>query len=154
LVKRATKGDRTAMSELKELIGGQPAFWEEVGNLAIQAERSLVSVAAGDNLLLEEALYQKLEAIRTELAGPAPTPLERLLVERVVACWLQIYYADAVYAQGMNNSMSFEAGDYYQRRQDRGHHRYISAIRALAQVRRLLIPAVQVNVGGQQVNVA
>jgi hypothetical protein len=54
----------------------------------------------------------------------------------------------------MPNTMSFQAGDYYQRRQDRGHHRYISAIRALAQVRQLLIPAVQVNVGGQQVNMA
>lgn len=60
----------------------------------------------------------------------------------------------SVWRMAMPNTMSFQAGDYYQRRQDRGHHRYISAIRALAQVRQLLIPAVQVNVGGQQVNMA
>ena len=38
--------------------------------------------------------------------------------------------------------------------QDRAHRRYLSAIRTLAQVRRLLTPAVQINVGENQVNVA
>jgi hypothetical protein len=49
--------------------------------------------------------------------------------------------------------MSLDQGDYYQRHQDRAHKRYLSAVRALAQVRRLLTPAVQVNIGGQQVNI-
>jgi len=39
------------------------------------------------------------DAMRTELAGPRPSPIERLLVQRVVACWLQVYHADAMAAQ-------------------------------------------------------
>ena len=42
--------------------------------------------------------------------------------------------------------------EFFQRRQDRAHRRYLSAIRTLAQVRRLLLPPVQVNIGAQQVN--
>ena len=76
---------------------------------------------------------------------------ERLLVDRVVACWLQVHYADAVYAQGMKD-LTFNQGDYYQRRQDRAHRRYLSAIRSLAQVRRLLSPSIQVNIAEQQIN--
>ena len=36
-------------------------------------------------------------------------------------------------------------------RRDRGHRRYLSAIKALAQVRLLLLPTVQVNMAENQV---
>ncbi len=149
----AGNGDSSASSELRELFDAKPTRWETVGNMALQAECSLVQVASGDNEVLEEAIYKKLNNMKKDLAGSAPTPLERLLVERVVACWLQVYYADAIYMQNMKN-LSIEVGAYYQQRQDRAHRRYMSAIRTLAQVRRLLIPPVQVNIGNQQVNAA
>ena len=45
--------------------------------------------------------------------------------------------------------------EYHQRRLDRLHRRYLSSIRTLAQVRKLLNPAVtQINVAEQQVNLA
>ncbi len=91
--------------------------------------------------------------MKTELAGPKPSPLERLLVDRIAACWLQVHYADALYAQRMGE-VSVGWGDYLQRRQDRAHRRYLASIRALAQVRRLLSPPVQINVGQNQVNLA
>jgi hypothetical protein len=87
------------------------------------------------------------------LAGPEPSVLERLLVDRVVACWIQIEYADLAYAQ-LATTLTSGHRDYLQRRQDRAHRRYLSAIRTLAQVRRLVEPVVQVNIGAQQQNVA
>jgi len=81
------------------------------------------------------------------------TPLERLLGERVAACWLNVYYIETLYAERLNH-LTAEQGEYFQRRQERAHRLYLSAIRTLAQVRRLLAPAVQVNIGAQQVNVA
>ena len=47
-----------------------------------------------------EALPSKLELLRDELTGKNPTPIERLLVERVLACWLQVQVADIRDAQG------------------------------------------------------
>jgi hypothetical protein len=75
------------------------------------------------------------------------------LGERVAACWLNVYYIDALYAQRLND-LTAEQGGYFQRRQERAHRLYLSAIRTLAQVQRLLVPALQVNIGAQQLNVA
>ena len=41
-----------------------------------------------------------------------------------------------------------------QRSRDRAHHRYLSALKALAQVRKLALPALQVNIAKEQVNVS
>jgi hypothetical protein len=122
------------------------------GDLAREAERSFIRAIAGDNLMSKEAVTRKLDLLRTELAGANPTPVERLLVERVVACWLQVQDADIRYARAKNLPM--EWGDHYQRRMDRAHQRYVSALKALASVRRLAVPVLQVNIARKQVNVA
>ena len=44
--------------------------------------------------------------------------MERLLVERVVACWLQVQDADARSAQGQKGC-TFAQAEYWQRRMDR-----------------------------------
>jgi hypothetical protein len=92
--------------------------------------------------------------MRSELAGPSPTPLGRLLVDRIVTCWLQISDADVRAAQAKDLSPSW--AEFYQRRMDRAHRRYLSAIKTLATVRRLVLPVLvgQVNIAGKQVNVA
>jgi hypothetical protein len=122
------------------------------GDLALQAELSFVNAAAGDNLLLKEALPRKLQRLREELAGPNPTPIERLLVERVVACWLQVQDADIRYAQAEDLSLALY--EYYQRRMDRCHKRYLPALKTLATVHKLALPVLQVNIAEKQVHVA
>jgi hypothetical protein len=122
------------------------------GDLAYQAQRSFIEAAAGDNLVLQEALTRKLELLRNDLAGPSPTPVEKLLVERVVACWLQVHDADIRYAQARDLSIRWP--EYYQRRMDRAHRRYLSALKTLATVRRLALPVLigQVNIAARQKN--
>lgn len=122
------------------------------GDLARNAERSFIQAAAGENLLYQEALTRKLELLRAELAGPNPSPVERLLVSRVVACWLQVQDADIRAAQARN--LTLAQHDFNQRRMDRAHRRYLSALKTLATVRRLALPALQVNIAaGPQQNV-
>ena len=90
--------------------------------------------------------------LRDELAGTAPTPIERLVVERIVACWLQLHQLELSY--GAQASMANELATYYQRSIDRAQKRYLAAIKALAYVRRLARPVVQMNVARRQVNLA
>src|SRR5262249_27073610 len=89
-----------------------------------------------------------------ELAGPAPTPLERLLVERIAACWLHLHHLELIYAS--KESMALELGIYFQRSLTAAQKRYLSAIKTLATVRRLALPVLigQVNIAGKQVNKA
>jgi hypothetical protein len=55
---------------------------------------------------------------------------------------------------GSKTSMTLPLGTYYQKSIDRAHKRYLSALKALVEVRRLVLPAVQVNIARKQVNVA
>ena len=93
--------------------------------------------------------------MREGLAGVDPTPLERLLTERVVATWLQLQFFEHLYFQSLMN-LTNSQDEYYQKRIDRAHKRHLSAVRTLAQVRKLLKPGGvnQINIADQQVNVA
>jgi hypothetical protein len=154
LLDRAQKGDTSTLPAVREMLQTPTVVDAFGGNLAQQAELSLVNAAAGDNLVFREALTRKLELIRAELAGPSPTPLERLLVDRIVTCWLQLSDADVRAAQAKDLSPAW--AEFYQRRMDRAHRRYLSAIKTLATVRRLALPVLigQVNIASKQVNVA
>jgi hypothetical protein len=98
-----------------------------------------VQLLCGPNLLLRESLTRKLEELRAELGGPSPSPLERLLVARVLACWLQVHYADTAYAQLKAASPAQHAAAL--KRQNAAQQRYLQAVKALATVRKLLRPA-------------
>jgi hypothetical protein len=152
LLKRAQGGDASTLPMLRRLMQ-QPGFADLCGcDLARLAESSMVEALAGENLVLKEGVLSKMESLRGELAGPDPSPVERLLVERVVACWLQSYAADLHYAQA--KSLSLVSGDYYQRRMDRAHRRLLQAVKTLELVRRLAAPALRAEVARPQIRLA
>jgi hypothetical protein len=135
LMSRAERGDATALPELREFFKN-PDLVELTGNLASHAEKSLVRVCYGDNLLAKEGLTRKLDSLRADLAGANPTPLERLLVERVVAGWLQLSHLEATYYG--KESMPLDLAMHYQRCLTLAEKRYLVAIKMLAQVRKVL----------------
>lgn len=136
---RVNSGERSALTDLRAALEKYPWMSSVMGgNLAYQAETSLMNAMYGDQTAAKEALQRELEKKRAELSGENPTPIERLLVERVVSCWLQVHHADLIVAQ--SNSGSHAQGEYNQRRQDRSHRRFLEAVKSLATVRRLAIP--------------
>src|SRR4029450_755685 len=100
-----------------------PSYWETVGDLAQTARQSLIQTISGDNLLAQEAYDRKCAALTKELAGPQPYPLERLLVERIVLCWLHLYSAEALYAQH-RQELSLRQAEFYQPRPRKGQARH------------------------------
>ena len=124
-----------------------PGLVEEGGNLAALVEQELVGVVTGRQVLFRETLRAKTGKHAAGIGRPQTQPHRGLLVERVVVCWLQVYHADAAAAQAENHT--FVQGDYNQRRQDRAHRRFLSAVKTLATVRRLALPTlVAVSVTG------
>src|SRR5262249_51636526 len=75
---------------------------------------------------------------RAELGGPAPSPLERLLVERVVMTWLQTAYHDALAAQSAGAAEARLRLIHQQ--QSNSERRHLAAVKQLALVRKLLKP--------------
>ena len=153
LMSKAQQGDQAAMKELRAAVPSDEVFWDSVGDVARATVETQLRILYGEDLVFREGLKRRLAKMREELAGPGCAPLERLLADRIVICWLQLQYADAIYAQNMKD-LNLHWNDLYQRRQDRAHRRFLSACKALATVRRLAIPALQVNIGEKQINVA
>jgi hypothetical protein len=81
--------------------------------------------------------------METDLAGPAPTPLESLLVQRVLICWLRLHLAE--FNAGIcGTDTTTEA---FQRQLERANRLYLSSVKMLATVRRMAMPVlVGVNV--------
>ncbi len=121
-------------------------------DVAFQAEYSFIKSYAGDDALITVTQAERLKLMRAELAGDNPTPLEKLLAERIALCWLHLNICEITLAQ-RGGDMTLTVADYHQKRLDRAHKRYLGAIKALAQVRRLQLPAIQMNIGEKQVNI-
>jgi hypothetical protein len=138
VVARAKQGDTAVLPRLRELLDGHPILWQRYGDLAAQAERLWVALAAGPDQYLRECLLRQAEAKRQELAGADAGPLERLLVERVVITWLQLYYFDAITAQAAAKDEPPKLALYRGKRQAQAQRAYLSALAALTTLRRLL----------------
>lgn len=154
LMVRAHEGDESVLPTLRELLDAVPTLARKFVDPAREAEQIMLRNYAGEDLMLKEAMPRTLKLMREELAGADPSPLERLLVERVVATWFQLQYFESLYHQHLQG-MTIVQSDYYQRRIDRAHNRHLSAVRTLAQVRKLLKPSVaQINIADKQINTA
>lgn len=155
LVRRAEKGDAKALADVRAACKREPKLWNLIGlNAADITRQSLIKLIVGENLIAQDLLDREIDAMEKALLGAYPSPLERLLVERICLCYLQVQYAEIAYAQQAKGTIALSYGDYLQRQVDRANQRYTAAIRTLAQVRRLLTPLVQVNVAEKQVNLA
>ena len=149
LERRANRGDKQALVKLVKHYDEHPELWMEVGDMASHIVLTTISSMVGNSLALRECLLRRVRKIKEEAAGANPSPLEVLLAERVAVCWIQLQHAEAV----LSNNGSIAQADFWQRRLDRAHRRFLSAVKALAVIRRLQLPAVQVNIGDKQVNV-
>jgi hypothetical protein len=155
LMRRAAKGDKTSTPELAALLADGErgrATLQCAGSPAEWLRQAVARRAAGKNVLVFQAVHKKLGMVQTELEGPNPTPIERLLAERASLCWFIANYYEEQYV--IEDSLTVRLADFYQRRIDRAHRRFLSAVETLARVRRLAVPLLMVNVArNQQVNV-
>lgn len=109
------------------------------------------SMAKDNNALFDKLAEQRIndaEAMREALEGPNPSPIERLLVERVVVC-----HTALAAVEGRSYGLPVNIGECGHAHVDRLQKRYLDALKALAQVRRMKLPAAPVFVGGQHVHV-
>jgi hypothetical protein len=152
LTGKAQDGDEEAALDIRNILDENPDLaWRFIKGPGKMAEEALIDEFTRDkDLASKELLKHQLKSMRVEVAGENPSPLERLLAERVVATWLQVQFFDSLYAFGMKNEVMSQ-GDYRQKRLDRAHRRHLSAIRTLAQVRKMG-STVQINIAEKQIN--
>jgi hypothetical protein len=158
LVKKIDQEDPTPadVRALRAMLEGHPQLWRVAGDLAYAAVLNIVAkLDAGP--LVTESLKHSWVARKDELGYPSAPPLERLLIEQVVLCWLHLHIIEIEYTSVMNEPIPAISADHWERRLSTAQRRYLRACEALARIRKLArtTPALQVNIathGGQQVN--
>jgi len=135
LLQRAEQGDVACLNDLRQTLDQIPVVWQRYGDLGRQALTTWRQVIAGSNLLLQESLQRKQEELRNELSGgPDCPPLELLLIDHLLCCWLQVWHVDALKAQGKPPVTLYTL----EGRQRNAQHRFLRSIQALATLRKLL----------------
>ena len=153
LLKRVVGGNETCLPAFRALLAdGERGkdYVDAFGSPADWLRESLIKNTAGENPMIQEAIGRKLDNVRSELEGLNPSPIERLLAERASLCWFIVHRYESMFVNSQN--MAIVDAEYQQRKIDRAHVRFLSAVRTLAQVRKLGLPALQINVGANQVN--
>ena len=140
-------------AEFTRILTDNPAVWRAAGDVMEHTARDLFDDLGGKSYLVRASLEAGWERLPVDLARPGDGELERLLVQQVALCWLKLAYTEHQHRYILTNgSTTIRQGDFWERRLSAAQHRYLRATEALGRVRRLQLPAVQVNIAEQQVN--
>jgi hypothetical protein len=131
-VERAQKGDATVLPLIREILDAHPEIWRHYGNLSELVDQAWISVLAGNDPSVAESIRREAKEMRAELAGDTPTRLERMLVDQVMACWMETKYFEAI---AVVDKRSLLQGNYYLKCRESAQRRYLAAIKTLATVR-------------------
>lgn len=147
------------VENLRRLLKSNDTYWQLAGDLMLQAQRTaLQAVNAGKSkTLMIESTEEGMQIIRRQLDYATAPMLEKLLIEQIVTAWLRLGICEMQYSSRMAGELTLAQGDYWNRALDAAQRRYLRAIESLARVRRLKLPALQVNVaqpGAKQLNIA
>ncbi len=144
---------------LRAMLKRNPTYWQLAGDMMQQAQRqAIANVNFGKTkTLATESLEEGMRRIREDLGYAKAPMLEKLLIGQVVTAWLRLGLCELKYSNNMGGNSTIPQADYWDRALNAAQRRYLRAIEALARVRRLKLPTLQVNVaqsGAKQMNVA
>ena len=132
LIQRARQDDQTAMPELKTLLDDTPELWQQIGDLAHHVENAWIKLLAPTDLFSQDCVRREAERQRDELLGDDPTPIQRHLVERIIACWLQVQHAE------MEMVNSRQATDrqrnFFHKRLESAQKQHLAAMKELVKI--------------------
>ncbi len=136
LVARANAGEGWAIQRLRRVLDDNPRFATRVGDLTAIAEASWIALMTGSDQLATEGTKRNLVALKDELRGPHPTPLEALLVDQVAVAWLGAQHAEIQAASPSSGSL--DQASFKLKRAESCQKRLLSATKTLATIRTLL----------------
>lgn len=157
----AQHGNAEALRRVLWSMAIEPERGVKILDVPTQIRRNMTSATHPGNELIAKTTHAQCEMVRADLlASCGGTAIERLLIDRIVTCWLAAYLADGT--EAVASKYAGRDSEYHLRRQDRAHKRLLQSIEALARVQRLMRPGplvamAQLNIaqpGSQQVNTA
>lgn len=154
LLDKADKDDPKSKDRraLALFLSKHPHLWRYVGDFMEQAALNLVDTMQSTPVA-RTAISAAADELPHDLALPGDGELERLLIQQIVLCWLRLAYVEHQFTGAtMKGDNTMTQVQHWDKRLNAAQRRYLRAIETLARVRKLGVPAVQVNIAQQQVN--
>lgn len=143
------------MRNLKTALEEYPELLDITGNLAQQCRYALINNAKM-SAAAREIVTAGVNRLNQDLGYITAPPLEKLLIEQIILCYLRLYlWENAYHTKAGNQNISLKMWQEWERLIASAQRRYLRSIETLSRVRKMDI-SIQVNVathGGQQVNV-
>lgn len=127
------------LEALQLYLNENPDLCDKISLLANSVKSNLLEKIvddAGSRLLIREELDQLKKRLTTEESSP----LEMLLIDAVLMCWLRFQQAESYRSSVMGPGQTFTHVEYADKMLTRAHNRYLKAIESLARLRRLNQP--------------
>ncbi len=140
-------------SEQLAILRRYPESAARAGELSRHvAGRIIARMSSGKDSIEAECFRQRCAEMRRDLDYDDAPAVERLLIDRIVVTWLHLQNVESIRQAG---DMSLAKAAYYDKAVSLAQADHVRALLALAKVRRLALPAVQVNMTtGNQLNIA
>jgi hypothetical protein len=106
----------------------------------------LMDRASTKNRISRASVEEDLANVARDLSDPRDGPIERLIIARAGLCVVDAGMADLEHLGAIEHYDDPRDAEPLDRRRDRAQRRLLATLRALAEVRRLGRPAVQVKI--------
>ena len=139
-LQRAMAGDKNSLPAIRLLLDKAPAFWQTAFGLVQRVEKAWIQTIAGQDLLTRETLIRQVDDLKRTLQADFSSPLESLIVETIVSCFLAYKQAELSSAQQLQRNNGMGLTQAQQNHITACQKRYLLAVKELARVRQLLTP--------------
>lgn len=142
-----------AVEALRELVRQNPEIWQQAGDLGVMSHGRLAEYASAAPLV-QEGILMMAKELRQQLERATDTALEKLVIEQCVSAYILHYAIEMRYASKREGGFVTSVDGYWDRRLNASQMRYFRAMETLARLRRMALPAMQINIGANQTNIA
>ena len=152
---KAKKPKKEDLNEIRKLLIDHPEFCKAIfGTVEVVQTEIIRTMIGGEQEVPTVALEEYILSVRDEMGYHSAPIMEKLLIENIITCWLRMQHYEQQLAFRMKGSYSLTILEFWERRLSVSQRRYLAACESLVKIRKMAIPALQFNIGDQQINVA
>jgi hypothetical protein len=134
LISAARSGDRSVLPELRAMMRSNPSIGREHGDLGTRTQLYWMHHICGEDHYSRQCLVKEVRKLKLSLMKEGNgTTAERMLIDQVVICWLQINFGDTL--EVLSPTVSPEVAECRMRRIERVSKRFAKSVELLSKLR-------------------
>jgi hypothetical protein len=144
--------DPEEAKELQAIFDKLPDAALPLGNLVAMNRSALIKKTISGKAT-QMAVTTKATQMQKELGYEQSPHLEKLVIDNLTDSWLYMHHVQHNLNSWLREpGAGYDAAEYWEKRMNSAQRRFLRACSTLARIRKMKLPALQVNIAQQQVN--